>query len=67
MHLFRGTALGEARAEDGLAVRWSAADGPGYHAALRRELADAGLRREDDEHLARALSVTNVKMRRVDK
>jgi len=67
VHLFRGTALGEARAEDGSAVRWSAADGPGYHAALRRELADAGLRREDDEHLARALSVTNVKMRRVDK
>ena len=37
VHLFRGTALGEARAEDGSAVRWSAADGSGYHAALRRE------------------------------
>jgi 8-oxo-dGTP diphosphatase len=66
MHLYRATAVGEARAEDGSAVRWSAADGPGYHAALRRELADAGLRREDDERLARALSATNVAMRRVD-
>ncbi len=67
VHLYRGTAVGEARAEDGSAVRWSAADGSGYHAALRRELADAGLRREDDERLARALSATNVAMRRVDR
>jgi 8-oxo-dGTP diphosphatase len=67
VHLFRGTAIGEARAEDGSAVRWSAPDGSGYHAALRRELADAGLRREDDERLARALSATNVTMRRVDR
>ena len=67
VHLFRGTALGEARAEDGSAVRWSPAGGSGYHAALRRELADAGLRREDDERLARALAGTNVTMRRVDK
>jgi 8-oxo-dGTP diphosphatase len=67
VHLYRGTAVGDARAEDGSAVRWSAADGAGYHAALRRELADAGLRREDDERLARALSATNVAMRRVDR
>ncbi len=67
VHLYRGTAVGEARAEDGSAVRWSAPDGPGYHAALRRELADAGLRREDDAGLARALDTTNVTMRRVDR
>jgi 8-oxo-dGTP diphosphatase len=67
MHLYRGTAVGDARAEDGSAVRWSAADGSGYHAALRRELADAGLRHEDDERLARALRATNVAMRRVDR
>ena len=67
VHLYRGTAVGEARAEDGSAVRWSPPDGSGYHAALRRELADAGLRREDDERLARALSATNVSMRRVDR
>ncbi len=67
VHLYRGTAVGEARAEDGSAVRWSPPDGSGYHAALRRELADAGLRREDDERLARALSTTNVAMRRIDR
>jgi 8-oxo-dGTP diphosphatase len=67
VHLYRGTAVGEARAEDGSAVRWSPADGSGFHAALRRELADAGLRREDDERLGRALSATNVTMRRVDR
>jgi 8-oxo-dGTP diphosphatase len=67
VHLFRGTAVGEARAEDGSAVRWSAPDAGGFHAALRRELADAGLRREDDERLARALSATSVTMRRVDR
>jgi 8-oxo-dGTP diphosphatase len=67
VHLYRGTAIGEARAEDGSAVRWSPPDGSGYHAALRRELADAGLRREDDDRLARALLSTNVAMRRVDR
>ena len=66
VHMFRGTAVGEARPEDGSAVRWSAPKGPGYHAALRRELADAGLRDEDEVKLARALKSTNVKMRRVD-
>jgi len=66
VHLFRGTAVGEARPEDGSAVRWSAPEGAGYHAALRRELADAGLRNEDDAKLARALKTTNVTMRRVD-
>ena len=67
VHLYRGTAIGEARAEDGSAVRWSSPDGSGYHAALRRELADAGLREEDDQRLARALSTTNVAMRRIDR
>jgi 8-oxo-dGTP diphosphatase len=66
VHLYRATAVGDARPEDGSAVRWSAADASGFHAALRRELADAGLRREDDGRLARALSATNVTMRRVD-
>jgi ADP-ribose pyrophosphatase YjhB (NUDIX family) len=37
----------------------------GYHPALRRELADAGLRAEDDEALGRALTQTNLTMRRV--
>jgi len=67
VHLYRGTAVGEARPENGSAVRWSPPDGSGYHAALRRELADAGLRREDDERLARALASTNVTMRRLDR
>ncbi|HUG06325.1 MAG TPA: NUDIX hydrolase [Candidatus Limnocylindria bacterium] len=67
VHLYRGMAVGDARAEEGSAVRWSAPDGSGYHAALRRELADAGLRTEDDERLAGALSATNVTMRRVDR
>ncbi len=67
VHLYRGTAVGEPRAEDGSAVRWSAPDGSGYHAALRRELADAGLRREDEDRLSRALATTNVAMRRVDR
>lgn len=66
VHLYRGTAVGEARPEDGSAVRWSAPEDRGYHAALRRELADAGLRIEDDAKLARALTSTNVTMRRVD-
>lgn len=66
VHLYRGTAVGEARPEDGSAVRWSAPEDRGYHAALRRELADAGLRTEDDARLARALKSTNVTMRRVD-
>lgn len=67
VHLYRATAVGDARPEDGSAVRWSAPEGSGYHAALRRELADAGLRREDDTRLARALTATNVTMRRLDR
>ena len=66
VHLYRAKAIGEARAEAGSAIRWvSAADG-GFHPALRRELADAGLRSEDDGALESALRATNVTMRRVD-
>ena len=32
-----------------------------------RELADAGLRDEDEQRLSRALSTTNVAMRRIDR
>ncbi|HET7699829.1 MAG TPA: NUDIX hydrolase [Candidatus Limnocylindria bacterium] len=65
VHLFRATPVGEPRAEAGSAVRWSPPTDPGFHPALRRELADAGLRVEDDAALAHALSSTNVTMRRV--
>lgn len=66
VHLYRAVAVGDARPEDGSALRWSAPDGSGYHAALRRELADAGLRHEDESRLSSALRSTNVTMRRVD-
>ncbi len=65
LHLYRGTAIGEAHAEYGSAIRWSAPDARGYHVALRRELADAGLRRENIDQLGDAFSGTNVTMRRV--
>lgn len=65
VHLFRATAVGDPRPEQGSAVRWSSPADSGYHPALRRELADAGLRSEDDEALGRALTQTNLTMRRV--
>lgn len=65
VHLYRGTAVGEPRPEDGSAVRWSVPADAGYHPALRRELADAGLRHEDDAALERAMRSTNLAMRRV--
>ena len=65
VHLFRGQARGEARPEPGSAVRWSSSTDPGYHPALRRELADAGLRVENDATLAEAMKATNITMRRV--
>ena len=65
VHLFRATARGEAKAEDGSAIRWASPTEAGYHPALRRELADAGLRTEDEAALAQALNTTNVSMRRV--
>lgn len=65
VHLYRGLARGEARAEDGSAVRWASPTDSGYHPALRRELADAGLRTEDEGTLDRALRATSVTMRRV--
>ena len=64
VHLFRATARGQARAEDGSAIRWASPTEAGYHPALRRELADAGLRIEDDAALDQALRATNVTMRR---
>jgi ADP-ribose pyrophosphatase YjhB (NUDIX family) len=66
VHLHRATAIGEARPETGSAVRWSSPQGHGFHPALRRELADAGLRAEDESALDRAMSVANLTMRRVD-
>jgi 8-oxo-dGTP diphosphatase len=65
VHLYRGTAMGQPRAEPGSAVRWSAPTDGGFHPALRRELVDAGLRVEDERALEDALSATNVRMRRV--
>ena len=65
VHLFGATARGQARAEDGSAIRWASPTEPGYHPALRRELADAGMRAEDEAALERALRATNVTMRRV--
>ncbi len=64
VHLFRATAIGDARPEPGSAVRWSSAGGTGFHPALRRELADAGLRQENDAALERATRLTNLSMRR---
>lgn len=64
VHLFRATARGETKAEDGSAIRWASPADAGYHPALRRELADAGLRAEDEAALAQALRATNVSMRR---
>lgn len=65
VHLYAGVATGEPRAERGSAVRWSLPTDGGFHPALRRELADAGLRVEDDRALAEAMRATNVTMRRV--
>ena len=65
VHLFRGTAIGEARPEKGSAVRWAMPGDAGFHPALRRELVDAGLRTEDEAALANAMRATNVTMRRV--
>ena len=65
VHLFRAKARGQARAEDGSAIRWASPTESGYHPALRRELADAGLRAEDDAALGDALRATNVTMRHV--
>ncbi len=65
VHLYTGVATGEPRAERGSAVRWSLPTDGGFHPALRRELADAGLRTEDDRALDDAMRATNVTMRRV--
>ena len=65
VHLYAARAVGEPRPEDGSAVRWAIPTDPGFHPALRRELADAGLRVEDDAALDRAMRTTNVAMRRV--
>ena len=65
VHVFRAKARGQARAEDGSAIRWASPTEAGYHPALRRELADAGLRAEDEAALGDALKATNVTMRRV--
>ncbi len=65
VHLYRATAIGDARPEPGSAVRWSPPGNAGYHPALRRELADAGLRHENDAALERALRLTNLSMKRV--
>ena len=66
VHLFRGRAIGEPHAEAGSAVRWALPSDAGFHPALRRELADAGLRTEDELGLEGALHRTNVSLRRLD-
>ena len=65
VHLFRARAIGAPRAEVGSAVRWSSPTETTFHPALRRELADAGLRVEDERALGDAMRLTNVAMRRV--
>ena len=65
VHLFTAKALGDAKAELGSAVKWASPTESGYHPALRRELADAGLREEDEGALAAVMLSTNVTMRRV--
>lgn len=64
VHLFAARALGEPRPEEGSAVRWASPIDAGFHPALRRELADAGLRVEDAAALDRAMRATSVSMRR---
>lgn len=65
VHLYRGKAVGEPRAEAGSAVRWAVPSDAGFHAALRRELADAGLRADDERAVDRAMAASNVSMRRL--
>jgi 8-oxo-dGTP diphosphatase len=65
VHLFRGRAIGQPRAEAGSAYRWAIPSDAGFHPALRLELADAGVRHEDETALAEALRSTKVTMRRV--
>jgi 8-oxo-dGTP diphosphatase len=65
VHLFGARAIGEPRAEAGSEVRWALSSDAGFHPALRRELADAGLRAEDDASLVAAMRATNVTMRRI--
>lgn len=65
VHLHRATAIGVPRAEERSAVRWALPTDAGFHPALRRELADAGLRVEDDVALGRAMNLTNLTMRRL--
>jgi 8-oxo-dGTP diphosphatase len=65
VHLFRGRAIGRPRPEAGSDVRLISPQDSGLHPALRRELADAGLRVEDDVALDTAMRATNVTMRRV--
>ena len=65
VHLFAARAIGDAKAEHGSAVKWTSPTELGYHPALRRELADAGLRSEDDTALASAMRDTQVTMRRI--
>ncbi|OLC55627.1 MAG: hypothetical protein AUH85_08800 [Chloroflexi bacterium 13_1_40CM_4_68_4] len=65
VHLYRGRAIGEPRAEEGSAVRWALTTDSGFHPALRRELADVGLRAEDEDLLDRAMRHTDITMRRL--
>jgi 8-oxo-dGTP diphosphatase len=65
VHLFTAHQIGEPTAEHGSAVKWASPTEAGFHPALRRELADAGLRPEDDAALASAMRDTQVTMRRV--
>ena len=65
VHIFRASAHGEARPESGSAIRWADPnDIADAHPALRRELLDAGLRRDDLGAIASALSDITMEMRR---
>lgn len=63
--MYTGRVVGEAQAEDGSDVRWTDPNAEGLHPALRRELADAGLRSEDQETLSRALSASAISLERL--
>jgi len=66
VHLFRGTALGEPRPEEGSAVVWADPnDLADAHPALRRELFDTGLRRDDDAAIGAAFQAIGMTMRQV--
>lgn len=56
LFLFEGRVLGDPVPEPGSRVGWLDPTAPDLHPALRRQLADAGLREDDDGEIARELA-----------